>query len=387
MAALALPHLQPSLDARRTGPGDQLPGPTRPLPRVRHADRARCPHSGGAQRPCPGAALGDHRMRAPAPGAQRRHRGFAGFLDGAWRHRGSPKRGLNAAMTTAKARYRLGNHGMKIAEPAMRNVVGVRRVLGLTLLLAAVAAVAYLERSVGGDFDLRLVYFLIVLSGAMLLPRPVALAVAAAVAIVSVGVTGVTGTALIINGLTHLVMYGYATLLTSNWEQERRRLMRMSRIDGLTGLRNLRALQEQLPTWLGPAARTGRPMALMMMDVDGFKTVNDQLGHGVGNEVLKEVANLLRFAVRVGDEPFRFGGDEFVLLLSDADGAGALIVAQRIQDIYRSMGQTLRGTDVEVSFSIGIAVFPDDGSSPQDLLQRADEALLHAQRTGPAQGA
>src|SRR3989454_181358 len=258
MAALALPHLQPSLDARRTGPGDQLPGPTRPLPRVRHADRARYPHSGGAQRPCPGAALGDRRMRAPAPGAERRHRGAAGFLDRAWRHPGSPTRGLTAAMTTAKARYGLGNNRMKIAEPAMRNVLGIRRVLGLTLLLAAVAAVAYLERSVGGDFDLRLVYFLIVLSGAMLLPRSVALAVAAAVAIVSVGVTEVTGTPLIINGLTHLVMYGYATLLTSNWEQERRRLMRMSRVDELTGLRNLRALQEQLPTWLGAAARHRR---------------------------------------------------------------------------------------------------------------------------------
>ncbi len=265
----------------------------------------------------------------------------------------------------------------------MRNVLGVRRVLGLTLLLAAVAAVAYLERSVGGDFDLRLVYFLIVLSGAMLLPRSVALAVAAAVAIVSVGVTEVTGTPLIINGLTHLVMYGYATLLTSNWEQERRRLMRMSRVDELTGLRNLRALQEQLPTWLGPAARTGRRMAVMMMDVDGFKEVNDHLGHGVGNELLKELANLLRFAIRVGDEPYRFGGDEFVLLLSDADGEGAHIVATRIQEIYRSMGQTLRGTDVQVSFGIGIAVFPQDGATPELLLARADEALLEAKRSGP----
>src|SRR5207244_4074749 len=70
------------------------------------------------------------------------------------------------AIRTANARC-LGNHRMKIAEPAMRNVLGVRRVLGLILMLAAVAAVAYLERSVGGDFDLRLVYFLIVLSGAM----------------------------------------------------------------------------------------------------------------------------------------------------------------------------------------------------------------------------
>jgi diguanylate cyclase (GGDEF)-like protein len=286
-------------------------------------------------------------------------------------------------MTAAKARYRLGNKLMKIAEPAMRNALGVRRVLGLTVLLAAVAAVAYLERFFGGDFDLRLVYLLIVLSGAMLLPRSLALAIAAAVAIVSVGITGATGVVLIINGLTHLLMYGYAALLTSNWEQERRRLMRMSRIDGLTGLRNLRALQEQLPTWLGPAARTGRRMAVMMMDVDGFKEVNDHLGHGVGNELLKELANLLRFAVRVGDEPYRFGGDEFVLLLSDADGDGASIVATRIQEIYASMGQTLRGTDVQISFSIGIAVFPDDGATPEVLLGRADEALYAAKRSGP----
>ena len=119
------------------------------------------------------------------------------------------------------------------------------------------------------------------------------------------------------------------------------------------------------------------------MDIDGFKAVNDRLGHGVGNELLKEVANLLRFAVRVGDEPFRFGGDEFVLLLSDADPEGATVVATRIQDIYRSMGQTLRGTDVSVSFSIGMAVFPDDGATPEALLARADEALLEAKRTGP----
>src|SRR2546423_5020910 len=270
---------------------------------------------------------------------------------------------------------------MRLTGPLLRDGIGIRRIIGLAFLLAAVAAVAYLERSLGGSLDLRLLYFLIVLCAAILLPRLVALAVAAAVAVVSVGISGVEGTILMINGLTHLLMYGYAALLTNNWEQERRRLMRMSRVDELTGLRNLRALQEQLPTWLGPAARTGRRMAGMMMDVDGFQSVNDRLGHGVGNELLNEGANLLRFAVRVGDEPYRFGGDEFVLLLSDADAPGALVVASRIQEIYTSMGQTLRGTDVEVSFSIGIAVFPEDGGTPEVLLQRADEALLRAKRT------
>jgi diguanylate cyclase (GGDEF)-like protein len=273
---------------------------------------------------------------------------------------------------------------LKLAGPLLREALGVRRVLGLALLLAAVAAVAYLERYLGSSLDLRLLYFLIVLCGAILLPRLLALTIAAGVAIVSVGVSGAEGVTLIVNGLTHLLMYGYAALLTSNWEQERRRLLRMSRVDELTGLHNLRSLKEQLPTWLGPAARTGRRMAVMMMDIDGFKSVNDRLGHGVGNELLKEVANLLRFAVRVGDEPFRFGGDEFVLLLSDADGAGASVVAQRIQDIYQTMGQTLRGTDVDVSFSIGIAVFPEDGATPEALIERADAALLEAKRSGPA---
>ena len=273
---------------------------------------------------------------------------------------------------------------MRLASPLLREALGVRRVIGLALLLAAVSSVAYLERYLGGSLDLRLLYFLIVLCGAIVLPRLLALAIASGVAIVSVGVSGAEGSTLVVNGLTHLLMYGYAALLTNNWEQERRRLLRMSRVDELTGLHNLRSLKEQLPTWLGPAARTGRRMAVMMMDIDGFKSVNDRLGHGVGNELLKEVANLLRFAVRVGDEPFRFGGDEFVLLLSDADGAGAMVVAQRIQDIYRSMGQTLRGTDVDVSFSIGIAVFPEDGATPEVLIERADAALLEAKRSGPA---
>ena len=120
---------------------------------------------------------------------------------------------------------------MKLAGPILREALGIRRVIGLVLLLAAVAAVAYLERSVGGSFDLRLLYFVIVLYGAILLPRMLALAIAACVAVVSTGVSGAEGTSLIVNGLTRLLMYGYAALLTNNWEQERRRLMRMSRVD------------------------------------------------------------------------------------------------------------------------------------------------------------
>lgn len=260
--------------------------------------------------------------------------------------------------------------------------IGAGRVLALGVLLAAVAAVAYLEKILAGTFDVQLIYFLIALSGAVLLPRPSAIALAASVAVVSGGLSQDHGVTLAINVLTHFLIYGYAALLTSNWESERRRLMRMSRVDDLTGLHNLRALREQLPVWLGPAARTKRPMSILMVDIDGFKAVNDRLGHATGNELLKEVASLLRFSVRVGDEPFRFGGDEFVLLLSDADAAGAAVVATRIREMYASMGQTLAGTDVRITFSIGLAVFPDDGLTPEDLLAHADEALYKAKRSG-----
>ena len=259
---------------------------------------------------------------------------------------------------------------------------GWKRVLALGLLLSAVAAVAYLNKAMAGDFDLTLLYVSIVLTAALVLPRWIAIAVASAVAIVSVGVGGSSGLAQVVNGGARLVVYGYVALLTSQWEEERRRLLRMSRIDELTGLYNLRALREQLPVWLGPATRTGRSMSILMLDVDGFKAVNDRLGHAAGNELLREIANVLRFATRVGDAIFRFGGDEFIVLLSDTGEAGAEIVARRIQEIYQEKGQTLRQTPLRVSLSAGVAVFPTDGKTPEDLLAHADEAPYRAKANG-----
>jgi len=271
--------------------------------------------------------------------------------------------------------------GVALSEHVSR--FGWKRVLALGLLLSAVAAVAYLNKAMAGGFDLTLLYVSIVLTAALVLPRWVAIAVASAVAIVSVGVGGSSGLPLVVNGGARLVVYGYIALLTSQWEQERRRLLRLSRIDELTGLYNLRALREQLPVWLGPATRTGRSMAVLVLDVDGFKAVNDRLGHGAGNDLLREIASVLRFATRVGDAVFRFGGDEFIVLLPDTDEAGAEIVAQRIQQIYKEKEQTLRQTPLRVSLSAGVAVFPIDGKTPEDLLAHADEALYRAKASGP----
>jgi diguanylate cyclase (GGDEF)-like protein len=268
--------------------------------------------------------------------------------------------------------------------PFDRGGLGWKRILALGGLLAAVGAVSYLDQFVAGAIDLKLVYFLIVLSAAVLMPLTVALLMAAAVAVVSGAIGGTSGLPLTIDIFSRGLIYGYAVLLTGNWERERQRLMRMSRIDELTGLYNLRALREQLPAWLGPAARTGRTMCVLMLDIDGFKAVNDHLGHSAGNEVLRDVATVLRGAVRIGDSVFRFGGDEFVVLLSDTDAPGARLVAARIQGTHHAMRQVEPASGYGVSISVGIAAFPKDGRTPEDLLAHADVALYQAKR-GPGE--
>src|SRR5713101_2002662 len=257
-----------------------------------------------------------------------------------------------------------------------RGTIGWRRILALGFLLATVAAVASLQAALAGSVDLSLLYF------ALLLALPIALALAGATAVVSVYVTRGVDSQPLISFVARLVLYGYAALLTNNWERERRRLMRLTRIDELTGLYNLRAFREQFPVWLGPAARSGRPMTVMMLDLDGFKAVNDKLGHQVGNDVLRRAADILRVCSRIGDPVFRYGGDEFVILLSDTGRDGADTVARRIAQALIQLRPNLVGDQIVLAFSIGIAVFPEDGDSAGLLIAHADEALYRAKSKG-----
>ncbi len=269
-----------------------------------------------------------------------------------------------------------------MAPDESRGAIGWRRILALGFLLATVAAVAWLQAALAGGVDLSLLYFAIVLGGALLFPLPVGLALAAATALVSVYVTRGGDSQHLISLLARVVLYGYAALLTSNWERERRRLMRLTRIDDLTGLYNLRAFREQIPVWLGPAARSGRSMTVMMLDLDGFKVVNDRLGHQVGNDVLRRAADILRVCSRIGDPVFRYGGDEFVILLSDTGRDGADTVAHRIAQALVQLRPNLVGDQIALAFSIGIAVFPADGETAELLIAHADEALYRAKSKG-----
>jgi diguanylate cyclase (GGDEF)-like protein len=148
--------------------------------------------------------------------------------------------------------------------------------------------------------------------------------------------------------------------------------------DALTDLGNRRAFDARLEREWARHARSGRPIALLVLDVDRFKEVNDTLGHRAGDEVLRLVADALRIAVRAGDEAFRTGGDEFALI-ADADDQGAVAIAARVRDAVAGS----RGAPVAISVSIGVASAPGPGiDSSESLLVRADRALYEAKRAG-----
>ncbi|CZT36813.1 bifunctional diguanylate cyclase/phosphodiesterase [Rhizobium sp. 9140] len=156
----------------------------------------------------------------------------------------------------------------------------------------------------------------------------------------------------------------------------------LARHDMLTGLTNRSIFQESLQLQLERAALTGKPFALLALDLDRFKAVNDLFGHAEGDRVLRDVAGILRASCRGGDTVARIGGDEFVILTAegvDTEGAGAL--AARIRTTFRErMNISLDPTAVGVS--IGIAVFPKDGADADALTQAADVALYRAKASG-----
>jgi diguanylate cyclase (GGDEF)-like protein/PAS domain S-box-containing protein len=153
--------------------------------------------------------------------------------------------------------------------------------------------------------------------------------------------------------------------------------------DALTGLPNRLLLQDRLQQALRLARRQHQPLALMFMDLDHFKQINDRHGHDAGDELLKAVAQRVRGAVRASDTVCRLGGDEFVVLLPQVEAA---LDAERVaRHILSEVSRPYRlGAlpELQVSFSIGIAVFPEDGEDEATLMRRADTAMYQAKREG-----
>jgi diguanylate cyclase (GGDEF)-like protein len=150
--------------------------------------------------------------------------------------------------------------------------------------------------------------------------------------------------------------------------------------DGLTGLPNKRAVTDALQRLFAQASTVRAPLALLLLDLDHFKQVNDQRSHQVGDQVLANVGAVLRTALRDLDFVGRNGGEEFAVLLPDTGIPAALNIAERVRAAIAEM--TLPGTDVAVTVSIGVAVFPDHASTADRLERLADAALYVAKRQG-----
>jgi diguanylate cyclase (GGDEF)-like protein len=157
---------------------------------------------------------------------------------------------------------------------------------------------------------------------------------------------------------------------------------RLSVTDGLTGLGNYRFFQQTLAREVDRAARFGRPLALLMLDLDMFKRVNDEHGHQVGDAVLVQVADRVREEVREVDVVARYGGEEFVVVLPETGLDGAQHLAERICERIRARPLHTAAGDLAVTVSVGAAVYPGHGDTPEALVRSADQALYAAKADG-----
>jgi diguanylate cyclase (GGDEF)-like protein len=159
-------------------------------------------------------------------------------------------------------------------------------------------------------------------------------------------------------------------------EGERSAMRRWALTDPLTGAVNRRGLAERIDYEVSRHARQKHRFVVVMIDLDGFKLVNDRFGHPAGDELLRDVAASLREAVRDQDTVARLGGDEFCVLGPETDRAGGEHLADRVRDAVR---RVTTGLDT-LSASVGVAVYPDDGVSARDVLDTADAAQISAKR-------
>jgi diguanylate cyclase (GGDEF)-like protein/PAS domain S-box-containing protein len=170
--------------------------------------------------------------------------------------------------------------------------------------------------------------------------------------------------------------------LTERIEADRR-VEQMSFTDALTGLPNRRYLTARLAPAAALALREGFGFALLYLDLDHFKQVNDSFGPDTGDRVLREVAARLRAGLREGDLIARVGGDQFVLLLHRADADGAERGARRVLDVVAAPFE-VDGSAFTVTCSVGVALFPRDAHQPEELVRHAETAMQHAKQGGRA---
>ena len=163
-------------------------------------------------------------------------------------------------------------------------------------------------------------------------------------------------------------------------ERERNALRRDALSDPLTGAANRRSLLSRAEYEIARHRRADQSFALVILDLDGFKQLNDRFGHAAGDDLLRDVAGALRRAMRAQDTVARFGGDEFCVLAPETDEQGTARLAAKVRQAVTDVSVGME----TVAGSVGVSLFPADGTTASELMHAADERLLEAKRRRPA---
>ena len=189
------------------------------------------------------------------------------------------------------------------------------------------------------------------------------------------------GKVLVISGPVVLVAY-ITTMLAADIRYAVDKIKQVSDTDELTGLYNMRAFSGILQRSFRQAVRYGHSMAVVMIDSDNLKQVNDTYGHESGNRLLQHLERCIREQLRGSDVVARFGGDEFIVLLQETNNKGAAEMAERIRKAVESSRLSVRGGDTTVTASLGVASYPEDGGNLEIILEKADKAMYRAKQKG-----
>ena len=256
-------------------------------------------------------------------------------------------------------------------------------VLGLGL--AAVGVIAAADYATGAELAFSVFYLVPIIAAAWIGPPVVANVVA-----VTAGVAFPVGDALAghetvaawvpvwnfaVRSGTYLVVAALTRALRRALDHERE----LARVDPLTGALNARSFTELAEREVARSLRTGTPLTVAYLDLDGFKGVNDTSGHAAGDEVLKDVAGALRAGLRPTDVVGRLGGDEFAVLLPDTDAAAATNPLNRMRSAVRAIAVR---AGYAISASVGAATFARPPKDVNALLRAADELMYEAKNTG-----
>lgn len=239
-------------------------------------------------------------------------------------------------------------------------------------------------------------YYLLAVAVALTVGGWAAMAVAGAAALAYLGVAWVdpgrpqfTGGDLLgiaLNGGSIFVLSYLAAVFATSERRLRATIERLWRIDHLTGLIRREELAPALAQEVQRSRRSDRPFCLLMCDLDGLKALNDSLGHERGDAVLRGVGSAIRRSTRTVDSAYRYGGDEFVVLLPETEYHGAYLVAEKIRGGVEEVGHAFGAAgQLLTSVSIGLVSYPEDGMTADELLLASDRAMYHAKGFGKNQ--